>query len=79
MGPGRCGNGRHIWGTLEGPLRVRGTLTVRASARIFSETLSYAELEIERGGIVASAVRPLPQDAERTAPADTAEPAAGLL
>lgn len=68
-----------ISGTLEGPLRVRGTLTVRASARVVSESLSYAEIEIERGGVIAGAVRPLPEDAERAAPADTAQPAAGAL
>ena len=68
-----------ISGTLEGPLRVRGILTVRASARILSEALSYAELEIERGGVIAGAVRPLPEDAERAVPADTAQPAASPL
>lgn len=47
-----------ISGTLEGQLRVRGTLTVRASARIVSESFSYGELEIERGGVVAGTARP---------------------
>ena len=68
-----------ISGALEGSLRVRGTLTVRASARILSDSVSYAELEIERGGIVAGAIRLLPEDAERATPADTAQPAAGAL
>ena len=48
-----------ISGTVEGPLTVRGLLTVRASARILSGTLSYGELEIERGGTVTGTVRPL--------------------
>ncbi len=64
-----------ISGTLEGSLRVRGTLTVRASARILSDSLSYAEIEIERGGTVTGSVRPLPKDAEQTSPAGTAQPA----
>lgn len=46
-----------IRGTLQGPLRVRGILTVRASARIRPETLSYGKIEIERGGIVAGTAR----------------------
>ena len=68
-----------ISGTPEGSLRARGTLTVRASAQILSESLSYAELEIERGGVVAGAGRPLPEDAERAAPADKTQSAAGAL
>ena len=51
-----------ISGTVEGPLTVRGLLTVRASARILCGSLSYGELEIERGGTVM--VRPLLEDAE---------------
>ena len=47
-----------VSGTLEGPLRVRGTLTVGASARIVSDSLSYGELEIERGGVLAGTARP---------------------
>ena len=38
-----------ISGTVEGPLTVRGLLTVRASARILSGSLSYGELEIRTG------------------------------
>ena len=53
-----------ISGTVEGPLTVRELLTVRASARILSESISYGELEIERGGTVTGTVRPLPEDAE---------------
>ena len=68
-----------ISGTLEGPLRVRGILTVRASARILSEALSYAEIEIERGGVIAGAVRPLPGDAQPADLVDKAQPAAGAL
>ena len=53
-----------ISGTREGSLRVRGTLTVHAAARILSEPLSYAEIEIERGGMVTGGVQSLPEDAE---------------
>ena len=53
-----------ISGTMEGPLTVRGLLTVRASARILSGSLSYGELEIERGGTVTGTVRPLLEVAE---------------
>ena len=60
-----------ISGTLEGPLRVRGTLTVRGSARILSEALSYAEIEIERGGTVTGAVRPVAEDMGEASPAST--------
>ena len=41
-----------ISGTVEGSLTVREILTVRASARILSKSISYGELEIERGGTV---------------------------
>ena len=68
-----------ICGTLEGPLRVRRILTVRASARIFSGALSYPEIEIERGGGIASAVRPCPADADQVDPVDKAQPAADAL
>ena len=64
-----------IRGALEGPLRVRGILTVGASARILSESISYAELEIERGGIVIGVVRPLPEDRERICSAGSAQSA----
>ena len=53
-----------ISGTVEGSLTVREILTVRASARILSESISYGELEIERGGTVTGAVRPLLEDKE---------------
>ncbi len=52
-----------ISGTVEGSLTVRQNLTVRASARIVAETLSYGELEIERGGILIGTVRPLAERA----------------
>ena len=53
-----------IRGTMEGSLTVRALLTVRASARILSGSISYGELVIERGGTVSGTVRPLPGDAE---------------
>ena len=53
-----------ISGTVEGPLTVRELLTVRASARILSGSLSYGELEIERGGTVSGTVRPRQEEAE---------------
>ena len=43
-----------ISGTVEGSLTVRELLTVRASARILSGSISYGELEIEGGGTVTS-------------------------
>ena len=51
-----------ISGTVEGSLTVREILTVRASARILSKSISCGELEIERGGTVTGAVRPLLED-----------------
>ena len=53
-----------IRGTVEGPLTVRKILTVRASARILSESVSYGELEIERGATIIGAVRPFPDNLE---------------
>ena len=53
-----------ISGTVEGPLTVRELLTVRASARILSGSISYGELEIERGGTVTGTVRPRQEEAE---------------
>ena len=53
-----------ISGTVEGSLTVREILTVRASARILSKSISYGELEIERGGTVTGTVRPLLEDKE---------------
>ena len=53
-----------IAGTVEGTLTVRGSLTLRATGRIVSETVSYGELEIERGARVAGTFRPLVDDAE---------------
>ena len=53
-----------IGGTMEGSLTVRRNLTLRASGRIVSETISYGELEIERGGILIGTVRPLGKEAK---------------
>ena len=53
-----------ISGTVKGSLTVRELLTVRASARILSRSISYGELEIERGGTVTGTVRPFPGEAE---------------
>ena len=53
-----------ISGTVEGPLTVRELLTVRASARILSGSISYGELETERGGTVTGTVLPLLEVAE---------------
>ncbi len=53
-----------IRGTVEGSLTVRQLLTLRASGRIVSETLSCGELEIERGGILMGTVRPLVAQAQ---------------
>ena len=53
-----------IGGTLEGSLTVRRMLTLRASGRIVAETISYGEIEIERGATIIGAVRPLPDDPE---------------
>ncbi len=53
-----------ISGTVEGFLTVRELLTVRASGRILGGSVSYGELEIERGGTVIGTVRPLSEVAE---------------
>ena len=55
--------------TLQGSLRARGTLTVRASPRIVSESLSFAEFGIERGGRLTGAVWPLADDVGEASPA----------
>ena len=52
-----------ISGTVEGSLTVREILTVRASARILSESISYSEIEVERGGTIIGTLRPLTEDA----------------
>ena len=48
-----------ISGTMEGSLNVRQNLTLRASGRIVAETISFGEIEVERGGILIGTVRPL--------------------
>ncbi|MCY4550793.1 MAG: polymer-forming cytoskeletal protein [Defluviicoccus sp.] len=53
-----------IRGTVEGPLTVRETLTVRASGRIVAETIACGEIEVERGATIAGAVRPLEEESE---------------
>ena len=53
-----------ISGTMEGSLTVRRMLMLRASGRIVAETISYGELEIERGGILIGTVRPLGKEAK---------------
>ena len=58
-----------------GSPRVRGPPTARASARILSDSRPRAGIEVERGGTVTGAVRPLPKDAERTSPAGPARSA----
>ena len=54
----------HIGGTVEGTLTALRLLTLRASGRIVSGTLSYGELEIVRGGMLIGAVRPLAEEAQ---------------
>ena len=53
-----------IRGNVEGSLTVREMLTVRATARIVSDSVCYGELELERGGTVIGTVRPLKDEAE---------------
>ncbi len=53
-----------IGGTVEGSLTVRELLELRASGRIAAETISYGEIEVERGAKIIGAVRPLPDDPE---------------
>ena len=48
-----------IGGAVEGTLIVHRTLTLRASGRIVSESISYGELELERGGVLIGTLRPL--------------------
>jgi len=53
-----------IGGTVEGSLTVREILTVRASARIHSDSIFYGELELDRGGTVTGTLQPLKGEAK---------------
>ena len=53
-----------IGGTVEGSLTVREILTVRASGRIHSDSISYGELELDRGGTVTATLQLLGEEAK---------------
>ncbi len=55
-----------ISGTVEGSLVVRETLIVRASGRVLG-TVSYGQLEVERGGVIIGEVHPCSEDDSREA------------
>ena len=53
-----------ISGTVEESLTAREILTVRVSARILSDSISYGELELERGGTLIGTARHRSEDPE---------------
>lgn len=66
-----------ISGSVEGSLTAREILVVRASGRIRG-TVSYGQLEVERGGILVGEIQPCSEDDSReTAPVLAAESPVG--
>ncbi len=66
-----------ISGSVEGSLTAREILIVRASGRIRG-SISYGQLEVERGGIVVGEIQPRSEDESReTAPVLAAESPVG--
>jgi cytoskeletal protein CcmA (bactofilin family) len=57
-----------ISGRFDGDLTVHGRLTVRATGRVFGK-VKYAQLEVERGGVISGTVESLPEAATSEAAA----------